>query len=461
MRNVVLICLDSVRKDIYEEEMTKTKELVDLSLEDCRAASSWSVPSHASFLTGQLPHEHGVHTHSLDFSLLDESEVFTSRMQFANSCSISANQFTTSQFGFDNWFDECSTIGSTSYYPMGLEVWKTDGVFNHLVQSLKHDHPIKSVANGAVSASIKLSDQLPIRSPFDDGAETILKVAEQSISETESPYFFFINLMEAHHPHRLIRKYRNASGVPTNWSSAELDLMELNKGSPDFVQENGDYVQNFRTLYGEAVNYLDYQVSEFIRSLQQDTMEEVTFIITSDHGENLGYEADDFLFGHTASLSEGLLHVPFDIVNPPKIADIDSGQIFSQKRLRDIIESIAHEEVISIPQHQYVAAELIGSGPMDDPDEYWDRMIRCVYDLNSQVKVTWDSMGNSYRDDLSDSANSDRTARESIETVPEWATEQFEVEISEYKDLAMTGKKSKMGSLNAGTRDRLEELGYL
>jgi arylsulfatase A-like enzyme len=143
--------------------------------------------------------------------------------------------------------------------------------------------------------------------------------------------------MEAHHPHRLIRMYENASEVPNTWTSKEQDLMELNMRGRGYFREQNDYVQNFQLFYQEAVDYLDRRVSHFVRSVQQNTENEVTFIITSDHGENLGSKTDDFLLGHTASLSEGLLHIPLDIINPPSKINVCQNQIFSQRQLRNFI----------------------------------------------------------------------------------------------------------------------------
>lgn len=461
MQNIVLICLDSVRKDIYEKEMIRTRELVDFSFDDCRATSSWSVPSHASFLTGQLPHEHGVHSHAIDFSLLSGANVLTSRRQFAKTGSISANQFTSTEFGFDRWFDQCLTTGSTSYYPEGLDVRTTEGIVGHFRQSLSHEHPLKSLANGAVSALIETSDGLPIRNPFDNGASTIQRIAEQSIVESSEPYFFFINFMEAHHPHRLIRRYNSNIDVPKRWSSAGLDLMKLNEDGPDALSSHEDYVRKFRRLYRAAVDYLDRRVFKFIRNIQQHSEGEVTIIITADHGENLGYEADDYLFGHTASLSEGVLHVPLDIINPPSQVRIEEDRTFSQRHLRDMVESIARRESPVVPEERYVPGELVGGGLLQDPEKYWDRMIRCVYDTVTNEKIVWDSLGNKYREVLSDGTDSDRIERGSIDTVPEWATKQFGMDISEYKRQVKADDEATVESLDSETKDRLEKLGYL
>ncbi len=59
MNSVVVTCLDSVRKDYFDEHAERVQALSDSSVDQCPAASTWSLPSHASMRTGQLPSTHG------------------------------------------------------------------------------------------------------------------------------------------------------------------------------------------------------------------------------------------------------------------------------------------------------------------------------------------------------------------------------------------------------------------
>jgi len=73
-RNVVLIVLDTVRKDYFDEYAYRLQDRSDVTFSNCRAASSWSVPSHASMITGELPHVHGIHTHDRYFDNLQKNK---------------------------------------------------------------------------------------------------------------------------------------------------------------------------------------------------------------------------------------------------------------------------------------------------------------------------------------------------------------------------------------------------
>lgn len=69
--NVILLCLDSVRKDDFDTHMSSTLEMATEEYDQMRAASSWSVPSHASMLTGKIPSESGVHSGNQNFDTID------------------------------------------------------------------------------------------------------------------------------------------------------------------------------------------------------------------------------------------------------------------------------------------------------------------------------------------------------------------------------------------------------
>lgn len=53
--NIVLIVIDTARKDIYDAEADILRKKTDTEFKQMRSVSNWSVPSHASMLTGLLP----------------------------------------------------------------------------------------------------------------------------------------------------------------------------------------------------------------------------------------------------------------------------------------------------------------------------------------------------------------------------------------------------------------------
>lgn len=469
-RNVVLICLDTVRKDYFDEYAPRLGELADVSFEQCRAASAWSTPSHASMMTGELPHQHGIHTHNRDFSGLTRADTFLSEMPDHRALGASANVYASSTFGFDGVFDEYSDVAPHRRFPDGMDMEKFiqeregEGIgrfLEFLGEAIVHDYPLQSLANGGLFKLNDLFRRAPLPKLLDDGANVVSREGLSKIDENPEPFFLFTNFMDAHGPVHHVRGYdRSLHSAPNTWTSFAFDDWDINVNGT--IEENQQHLEYHRELYGAAIEYLDRKVSRFIHRVQERTDRETTFVITADHGENLAFEADQRLFGHTSSLTEALLHVPLAIVNPPPGYAAAEDEYFSHLRLGELLSGLARDETPDVFSER-VVAELVGIGvggaPRDeDEHQYWDRMLRCAYD--GETKYVWDSLGGRERYRL----DHDRPCwQEQVELdveIPSWATDFFEEDIAVYKQQAATSD-GPTEPLDEVTKGRLEELGYL
>jgi hypothetical protein len=483
MRNVALIVLDTVRKDTFDEYATRLRAASGTSFEQARAASSWSVPSHTSIFTGQLPHQHGVHAESFDstfsFATIDQDETFLGALPASQTIGLSANSYLNRVFGFDTLFDEYAdfSIGShihESLFTDGLAVREylaaTDEpntakrYLGFLQACLDHDRPLKSVANGVWSQIGSTVKQLPIPEIVDDGAQNIARTAHDRVSKGDEPWFLFANIMDAHTPLRNLRQFdQSLHSVPNDWSSTELDKWELNKD--ELATE--DYTHNYRQLYAAAVEYLDRVVVDMIDAIQRATVRETTFVIISDHGHNLGGDADNGLFHHTGSMTEGIMHTPCEIINPPASYPETVSEYFSHLKLGELIVRLAHEKPFDDAlTAEWVPAEtigLLGTDPTwgreftDDEYAYWNRMIRCAYHENT--KVMWNSLDTCEEYDL----DPDRPSWQrplTTDTIPaSEATALFEEPLMEYKQQAAADTQDL--GFDEAVATQLQDLGYL
>lgn len=473
MRNVVLICLDTVRKDFFDEYAPRIQERAEVSFEQCRAASSWSIPSHASMMTGELPHQHGVHDHHRDFSGIRKEDTFLGDLPNHFATGVSANVYASSGFGFDGMFDDFCDVSPDRRFPEGIHVGrfgyehKGEGASKFVAFAracLAHDHPLKSLANGAAVELDKALAKLPVPKLLDEGASIIAREGVKTVSESPEPLFLFTNFMDAHAPLRHVRGYdRSLHNASNTWSSGDYDKWELNLDGKEGLERNIADVQTHRGLYGAAIDYLDRKVVQFIDDVQAAADEETTFVVTADHGENLGFEAEDYLFAHDSSLSEALQHVPLYVVDPPAGCEYDEKEheYFSHLRLGELLVGLANGETPDVFDER-IPAELIGSSIANPPEnpEYWNRMLRCVYE--GEEKVEWDSLGESALFQL----DHDRPCwQERVETgVPfeDLDSEFFDEEIVAYKRRAEGGEDEHDGpEVDAATQDRLQDLGYL
>lgn len=483
MRNVVLLVLDTVRKDVFDEYATRLRAASGSSFEQARAGSSWSVPSHTTIFTGQLPHTHGGHAESFDstfsFAEIDRGETFLGDLPEYRTVGVSANSYMNRAFGFDSHFDAFSdfSIGShihESLFTEGMAVTEylsgtdepsaTKRYLGFLRACVDHDRPLKSVANGVWSQVGPAVKQLPVPEIVDDGAQNIAHTARDHARADEEPLFLFANMMDAHTPLRNLLQFdQSLHSVPNDWSSNEFDKWELNKEGAT----TPEYARNYRQLYAAAVEYLDRVVVDLIDDIQRATDRETTFVIVSDHGHNLGHDADDGLFHHTGSMTEGIMHTPCEIINPPAGYPDTVSEHFSHLSLGDLLVRLARGEPFEDDlTDEWIPAEtvgLLGTDPTwgreftDEEFTHWNRMIRCAYHENT--KVQWNSLGECYEFEL-DPDRPSWQRQSSDETTPvSQATALFEEELTEYKQQATADTQDL--AFDESVADQLQQLGYL
>jgi len=342
-------------------------------------------------LTGQLPSDHGVHTHNLDFGSINQTVL--DELEGYQRIGVSANGYANSNFNFDGYFDEFFEVYSGMDNLAGLNVrdfvndldddLSITSYISFLKATLGHEQTIASLRNGAKALlNERLSETNIVPTPFDKGAQLVCKTTINRINESSEPFFAFMNVMDAHEPHRDCLKYDESKyDVPFGWSSDGKDYVFGNTTSVD-----EDY---FKELYGASIDYLDRVISSFVRDLRSRTNAETTIIISADHGDNLREPTSYGQWGHvyTKHLTDGLLHVPLAIINPPSEMNMDPSRLISHLDLPDLFRDFAGLKNFS-QDRKKIVAETIGTGSlgrvyMDEDiseEEYqeWDQSLRLV-----------------------------------------------------------------------------------
>jgi len=459
-RNVVLLCLDTVRYDYFERYADDLQSLADYSATECRTASTWSVPSHASMFTGSLPHEHGYHSATPSFEDLDREDTFLASLEDFRLVGVSANPYASPIFGFDQLFDEFHHVTSSMPYPDGLppsEFWhesSSDGLkryFGFLRACLGHDHPAKSLANGVASQLEKLFQKLPVAKPTDDGCKRVLSRTKESLAASDEPTFAFVNVMDVHGPLTNVRGY-DQSLIADEHRDASPDVDALSVNMDGTFDEHEAEIAAYRDLYAAAVEYTTRQVAEFCASLDDDT----AVVVTADHGEQLDDLEEKRRFGHvTPDLTEQLLHVPLAVVNDD--VPVDEPEPISHLDLGRLVTAIATES--DFEKRAPVAAEVAGLGVANPPDyhedfDYWNRVSRCVYLDDIEYKYVWNSGGKAAHYQRE---NGEYTLEREggSEIVPADASTVFSPDI---EDVAT---REGDADIDANVESQLEELGYL
>lgn len=461
VRNVALLVLDSVRKDSFDAHAPRLQALADVSLDWCYAASSWSAPSHASIITGDLPHEHGVHAHQKDFAGLTRADTFLADLPDHRLVGASTNVYAGSPFHFDDLFDEFDSLNKHGALPGGVNVdefvYETGGgpkqYLSFLRQAYAEDALVPSVVNGALVKLDDLFERLSLPRVSDYGAGTLVRSGRR-LTETE-PFFFFANFMDAHVPHKPTFAFDSSLyDVPREWSSRKTDRWEINNNPGS--EAHAAYLRYFRELYAASIDYLDRRVSAFVKELLKRTDHETTVVVTADHGEELGFPEESGRIGHVTGLSHAHLHIPLLVINPPTNADIDAALPCSQLDLGDLLVELSRDELITHTR-EYVPAERIGLSQSGDIEnaKYWDRAIRCAY--HGDDRYEWDSLGNRLR--YAVTGNSVEELVDEDAEIPTEARSAFDGDLAAYKREA--AEMATTVEVDTATEQRLRELGYM
>lgn len=462
-RNVVMIVLDSVRKDLFDDNAGSIRKRAEIDITDCRAASNWSPSSHGSMFTGKLPHQSGIHAHKPNWDKIDLANTFLSAYDEYTKIGVSSNLFAGRPHGFNRYFDQFVSLSRHSVLSGVKEIdtfraeSNREGVQLYLeyLRAAKQEGTLaRSLINGVVFKYHDIADGHPLPRLWDYGTKTSLRVARHRLDEVAKPAFVFVNLMETHNPFANSIWYQG-QGVPMSWSSTKFDSYSYNNLAPEERPPN--YAQNYRALYEASIQYAANQVTKFISWCESNLEGPTTFVITGDHGEQLGSEAEGGLISHIGTLSESLLHVPLAIVNPPEYVEKTNGQYFSQLNLPSLMEGLT-EERLSLRYRDQIPAEVVGSSTPEGSKrfEFWDRMIRAAY--HGQDKYVWDSLGDCRQYRVNDAPCEETEAATDAE-IPQHALTHFDTPIEEFK--AQFGDEDANAWATGAPTERLKKLGYL
>lgn len=460
-RNIVVLVLDTVRKDTFDRRATEIRERSSISFKWAYAPSSWTVPSHASMFTGDLPYEHGIHAHNIDYSGLSQNDTFLGDIDH-RTVAASANSFLSQRYGFDRLFDEFIHLhGNEELIPGGIdtaefleEADEEGGLaqyFRYLRVAADKGALVPSLLNAAYMKANNALLNLPLPRLGDYGARMTLRAGRRR-AVREEPFFLFVNVVDAHAPHEVLRGYD--TDVPMSWTSREHGVWEVNNGG---LENFSTHLKRYDELYGCAVEYLDRRVASFADAIRSETAGETTIIVTADHGEELG-RADERTLGHKIP-SAAVTHVPLEIINPPDEWESETvSELVGVQDLGDIVLAIDRRDDWLPPlAREAVPTERLGdTHPPSECTEFWDRAIRTVY--SSNVSYEWDTEGARNRYRLSKSAEHD------VETgieLPDEARGLYGKSIEEAKVTAAKSGHDLDTDVDSRTRERLEDLGYM
>jgi arylsulfatase A-like enzyme len=316
--NILLIVLDTVAAghlSLHGYNRSTSATLSELAtrgtrFDSARAASSWTLPSHATMFTGRWTHELSVGWFTpLDQKLPTLAEFlgdrgyatagFVANTYYCGSDTGLARGFTRYQ---DFIFPELTAlktaalVGRTLEEMRGvaaLEDWLESAgllrIARRLVQSLDADRKAAAVINN------ELLDWLSAR------------------AQPERPFFAFVNYYDAHYPYELPPNRLHRFGFEP--ADVYQRFLIQQWGVLDKTTVTSEGVQFAAAAYDDCIADLDEQLGKLVDELnRRGNLERTWVIVTADHGESFGEHAG--IFCHGMTLYDTELHVPLIIVPP-------------------------------------------------------------------------------------------------------------------------------------------------
>ncbi|MBI3403964.1 MAG: sulfatase-like hydrolase/transferase [Acidobacteria bacterium] len=296
--NVILIIVDALRADhlsAYGYARPTTPFLSQISsqgvvFEEAISPSSWTLPVHASLLTGQTPQRHGLN----DASEVMDGRVPTVQSNFRSrgyrTAAFSGNTFNFSRrFNFDEGF---------LHFDDGTRSW-TGGI-NLTMWGYRLQKYLTLL--GAI-------DQIIGRR----SAQQLNTKVIPWMHADSRPFFLVINYFDAHDPYHPPERFRAAF-------AQRPDEESRYKGSLGVVSaENSQGLQADLDAYDASVAYVDSQIEALLLDLKRRGLDRNTIVaITSDHGEGF---AEHGWRGHGNTLYRELIHVPLIVWAPGRIPE--------------------------------------------------------------------------------------------------------------------------------------------
>jgi arylsulfatase A-like enzyme len=284
-RNAILISIDTLRPDFlgcygHARETSPTLDALaarGVRCDDASSAAPWTLPSHASLLTGLYPSRHGVKSHetrlplALDTLADDLAAGGWRTLGVVNTWNVGAPQFQLSQ-GFERFHYEPETR----------------------------------------------EDERTLRMRTVNGAREVLARARAFLEEgpaagDERPFFLFLHFYDAHTDFTPRAEYRERFVEPYD-GRLNGTTQQLVKLRAEGATLGADDLRWLRQMYEAEIRQLDDALGRFLAWLdERGWLADTLVVVTSDHGEEF-QEHGGFLHGRTHY--QEVLRVPLLLAGP-------------------------------------------------------------------------------------------------------------------------------------------------
>lgn len=482
-QNVVVIVMDTAREiDVFPEDGEVAPSLTEIAEEGTRyrqafSPAPWTLPSHGSLFTGTYPSKHGAHA---GHKYLDDTVPFLPTILAEDgyeTVAVSNNTWISEEFGFGRGFE---TFYKTWQYV------QTETDFSDIAQTKEGWDRIRALVPRLVRGNPLVNVTNALYGRFgrkrnDSGARRTNQWISEWLTERseDRPFFLFVNYLEPHLEYRPPKPFAQKF-LPDNVTYEEA--MEISQDAWSYVAGKTNHGERefeiLRALYRGEIAYLDHQIDDLRNALEEaDEWDDTIFIVTSDHGENIGEHS---LMDHQYCLYDTVLHVPLIVCGGPFSSGQDDDSLVSlidlvptiydslDLKARDFFEACQGTSLLAEEDddRDAVFAEYLAPQPSLDAleqrvgqlpptVEQYDRSLRAVRTANWKFIRGSDGSRKCF-----DMGSSEMEERDVSDEHPERAAELDKV-LDDWLASFDPADASGDVSMSTETKRRLEDLGYL
>ncbi len=312
--NIVLIALDTVRADhlsLYGYQRPTAPSLERSSrhgvvFENAIAPSSWTLASHASIMTGLLPHQHGADWDS----------------------PVRGNPWTLARILYSNGYEAAAFSANLYYGYAGWGLQPGFAVYDDDSSSLRHNLVSTLAGKTLLQPSYSVWVR-PDRLDRRNAGQVNQDVFRWFQHKPEHPFFLFVNYFDAHEPFIAPAPYDRRFGRASNeLIDKASELMQQQDSSQRLSDRERD---SLIASYDNCVASLDSELNGLLTFLSsQPEWSSTIVIITADHGEAFG---EHRAYGHGWNLYREVLHVPLVVLGPGIPAGVRVEPLVATRRL--------------------------------------------------------------------------------------------------------------------------------
>jgi arylsulfatase A-like enzyme len=393
--NLVLVILDTARADLVGAG--RDSAFAQLARRGRRfhhavAPAPWTLPSHASILSGLRPSEHGITGAAVMTAAGPRSP--RPRIEALPSWlpeTLRSNGFATFCASGNPWIGRAT--GLTHGFDIVFEAWRSAPL-----PKLADPLAVGGGSHGAArKAAVYARRALGLG---DGGAAASLSVFRSFLDGRGGrPFFGFFNVMEPHAPYAPPRGHGGRRGVAAlrtvhRWNADRM--LRYCTGREEIA--DGELAL-LRSQYRAEISYTDAWLGRLLATLDEAKLLEDTVVaVTADHGENLG---EHHRLSHVLSMHETLLHVPLVVAGPAVEAGEERASVGLTSLPSTLLAAVDgrwEDPAVGAPVAEYesAAAQVSGARRLDEqvPPELRDELrARWVAAYDGSLKYTASSDG--------------------------------------------------------------------